>query len=124
TRASMQRGDHRPIEAAASPPTKPDVRRSVDEAVVSAAGVEPNANASNAVESNAVDANAIGSNMGPKPELRPRTTKSAKRKSMLPEAPVGKVIADRYRVISVLGEGGMGVVYRCRDLQGGTDVAL
>ncbi len=120
----MQRGDHRPIEAAASPPTKPDVRRSVDEAVVSAAGVEPNANASNAVESNAVDANAIGSNMGPKPELRPRTTKSAKRKSMLPEAPVGKVIADRYRVISVLGEGGMGVVYRCRDLQGGTDVAL
>ncbi|HET9954267.1 MAG TPA: protein kinase [Polyangiaceae bacterium] len=41
-------------------------------------------------------------------------------------APVlpGQVIASRYEVMSLLGEGGMGIVYRCRDQSNGHQVAL
>lgn len=38
--------------------------------------------------------------------------------------PVGEVIAGRYQVVGVLGEGGMGIVYRCRDLHAKQQVAL
>ena len=36
----------------------------------------------------------------------------------------GEVILHRYMVIELLGQGGMGVVYRCRDKNDGTDVAV
>ena len=36
----------------------------------------------------------------------------------------GHLLADRYEVISVLGEGGMGIVYRCRDITSDAEVAL
>src|SRR5687767_12658708 len=49
-------------------------------------------------------------------ELAPVTAPSA----VLP----GHVLADRYEVVSVLGEGGMGIVYRCIDLATGSEVAL
>ncbi len=44
----------------------------------------------------------------------------------IPAQPVlpGHVIAQRYEVINVLGEGGMGIVYRCRDQATGDQVAV
>jgi len=37
---------------------------------------------------------------------------------------VGEQLMGRYRVLSELGQGGMGVVYRCLDEVGGIEVAL
>jgi serine/threonine protein kinase len=41
-----------------------------------------------------------------------------------PEALIGRIIADRFRVDAVLGEGGMGAVLRCHHLGLGRDVAV
>ena len=43
---------------------------------------------------------------------------------LLPGVTVGSVFAGRYRIDQVLGQGGMGVVYRAHDLQRGTTAAI
>ena len=48
------------------------------------------------------------------------STRAATSTPVLP----GHVIANRYEVLSVLGEGGMGIVYRCRDQANGEQVAV
>lgn len=46
----------------------------------------------------------------------------------MPAAPsgiaIGQILADRYAVQNILGEGGMGIVYQCRDTYAGDDVAV
>lgn len=37
---------------------------------------------------------------------------------------VGAVVDGRYRILSLLGEGGMGAVYRAQQIEGGPDVAI
>ena len=41
-----------------------------------------------------------------------------------PRFPPGTLLADRYRVVAMLGRGGMGEVYRCEDLKLEQEVAL
>src|SRR3954471_8393141 len=48
------------------------------------------------------------------------STRAATSTPVLP----GHVIANRYEVLSVLGEGGMGIVYRCRDQANGEQLAV
>src|SRR5262245_57378684 len=41
-----------------------------------------------------------------------------------PQFPPGRVLASRYRIVSLLGDGSMGEVYRATDLKLGQPVAL
>ncbi len=65
----------------------------------------------------------------PDPDSAPPSIPSAAAASApgaVPAQPIlpGHVIAERYEIINVLGEGGMGIVYRCRDQSTGDLVAL
>ena len=51
------------------------------------------------------------------------TEEAPKPQGSIPVLP-GHVIANRYEVIGILGEGGMGIVYRCRDQSNGQYVAI
>src|SRR3954464_15122050 len=51
------------------------------------------------------------------------TAEDAKPQGSIPVLP-GHVIANRYEVLGILGEGGMGIVYRCRDQSNGQFVAI
>ena len=39
-------------------------------------------------------------------------------------AEVGQVLANRYRLVELLGQGGMATIYRAQDVQLGRDVAV
>ena len=53
------------------------------------------------------------------PTIRPRTEEERKRGCR-----IGDFICGRYRIDSVLGRGGMGVVYKCHDRTSGINVAV
>jgi len=61
---------------------------------------------------------AGGETVGSQVTLRGRTTPRGERLR------AGDVLLGRYTVLSELGEGGMGVVYKCFDNVGGIEVAL
>src|SRR5690606_28256440 len=108
--AIMHRGDPRPAEANALPPTAPD-------AAPAPVRAGRGADAGDELVSEHI------SEQAPKPP-RKAPPKPANRSVSASSLPAGELIADRYRVLSMLGEGGMGVVYRCRDLHAGRDVAV
>src|SRR5688572_13030867 len=60
------------------------------------------------------------SESGPREPAPPRSSEVASQAQIV----VGDCIAERYDVLSVLGEGGMGIVFRCHDRHRGIDVAL
>lgn len=105
----MHRGDPRPVEAAALPPTAPD-------AAAGSVRPSPDEEPGGAKPAGAISDKALRPSRNAPPKPAKHSTPGG--------IPPGDLIADRYRVLSVLGEGGMGVVYRCRDLHAGKDVAV
>ncbi len=62
--------------------------------------------------------------MSAAPTVASRTPISGVAEANQPVVTVGTVFAGRYRIDQVIGQGGMGVVYRAHDLQRGTVAAL
>ena len=80
-----------------------------------------------AVQAEPLDAQAAGAarnSAATVSESGPREPPAARLASQNDRVVIGDCIAERYEVRSVLGEGGMGIVYRCFDRHRGVDVAL
>lgn len=133
----------RPSEPAS--PSPPEDRGEDDEATPAAAsdGAEPPTRVSSVAAIHGFVAQVSGTRADgahPRPTLRERPTAPPRRPISVPPpsgapdptvAPPdpkqvlpGHIIADRYEVLDVIGEGGMGIVYRCHDLATGNRIAL
>src|SRR5258706_9905188 len=44
--------------------------------------------------------------------------------SLVPKSRIGQIVGRRYQLVSVLGEGGQGAVFKARDLRDGDEVAV
>ena len=88
----------------AAPKTDPDLVR--EHEIIPALPVEPDS-----APPSIPSAASVTAEDAPKPQ------------GSIPVLP-GHVIANRYEVLGILGEGGMGIVYRCRDQSNGQFVAI